>query len=244
MGVYREADRELEPKYGAMAVKRIGDEWNGTVEERFERRIETKTLSIQHAKDGNIDITENTMVRERASENWKETGEATKKMHFSSGGRLLWCEFEFYFGGWKFPIVIDVDKENRLLGQLPRHPAKARDAKETDALNSSSMPIIGGFPAAVSSVFRVEGELVRNTQKTSINTGRSVMQVNVEKLYDENDMFVSISAEITHTEENVSKRLREFLQVSDDEKTMAMFLSQEKVRRWRKETELKAKNLG
>lgn len=104
MAINKQAVAEVQ--YAEFIMKRNGDEWVGTVEQKLEKETRTRTLTIQYAKGWGMDLTESIRVVRNTG---GEVGTAVKKTHF---GGMDWVDIEFNFGGWKYPIHIEVQKEN------------------------------------------------------------------------------------------------------------------------------------
>jgi len=234
-----------------------GDIWVARSEKISEKRIESKTTSIKYLLGGGAEVNETTLVKETdQSGKWVEKGKIVKNMHFDAAGKLNWGEVEFYFGSWNYPIKIDVGEENnRIKNSLPNLREPDFDVKtlEWPPNRSGFTTTIGGFSGAVYSVFMLENGLVRRMERTLINfrencdeidskTGEKTVDITSYKHYDENDRFKSFSATAVN---DVSENCKLDIQFNlhDDEDAYNKFLSQGAVDAWRKEMEMKKRNL-
>ncbi|NYZ79453.1 hypothetical protein H0N99_04880 [Candidatus Micrarchaeota archaeon] len=245
MAIKVQAALESEATYAEFVMKRKDDEWSGTAEEKVEKETRNRTLNVKYVKGGGADLTETTRYRNAQG----EVGTVVKKMHINPGGRAGWADIEFIFGGWKYPIHIEVQKEDERIDKSSPDIVKTdfgtKKIEGRTKLFSGKGTILGSQQDSIYATLSNKDNLICYTETIDGAISATRITIHLERRYNhESKALESISADISVADGVAKLALDASLHIDSEKDKFLNFLSQQPVDSWRREMELRTGNLG
>jgi hypothetical protein len=231
--------------YAEFAMKRKSDEWSGTVEEKLGKETGSRTLNVKYARDGGADLTETTVSGNAHG----EVGTAVKKVHLNPGGRAGWADIEFSFGSWRYPIHIEMQKEGERIDNLSPGIVKpdfgTKKIEDRTKLFDGKGTIFGSQQDSIYATLSNKDNLICYTETIEGVISTSRITIHLERRYNpESKALESVSADISVADGVAKLALDASVHIDSEKDEFLNFLSQQPVDSWRREMELKTRNLG
>ncbi len=248
-------------KHADFVMERNGDEWVGRSEETMGKKSEIRTLNIKYVKGGGADLIETITTKEKgSSEKWRETGTVVKKMRFDSLNKLQWADIEFVFGSWRYPVHIEVQKEDERIDrsspdtvntdfgpQKIEGRTKLFDVEETKVEGIKVKGTIFGYQTqdSIYATLSDRGNLISYTETTEGAIGPTTrITIHLERLYEkESKLLESFSADISVGDGVTEGALDASVHLESERAKLLNFRSQKPVEDWSREMELRTGNL-